>query len=171
LYRSITLSVLAIAVFAYAIFTSREPLRAPGLLKNAKPLDWLQELARFEPPPYDGAKDASVEEDAELQFEATMAFYQRGAYSLAIPGLRETLELDSRAVAARFYLGICLIMTGEIEEGEQALEDTIQWGYPRYRTLALTYGAKANLKLYRVDRAQAMLLDKGESLAGLLTGG
>ena len=169
MYRSITLSALAIVVFASAIFTSREPLRPPGLSKNAKPLDWLQELARFDPPAYDGTVHLNIEEDAELQFEAAMAFYKRGAYAMAIPGLRETLDLDSRAVGARFYLGICLLMTGEIEEGEQAFEDTIVWGDPHYLEPALAYGAKANLMLYRVDRAQAMLLDTGENLAQLLT--
>ena len=93
-----------------------------------------------------------------------MSFYRRGAYAMAIPGLYETLALDSRAVGARFYLGICLLMTGEFEKGEQALEDTIAWGDTPYREAALYYGAKANMLLYRVDRAHAMLLDADESL-------
>ena len=98
-----------------------------------------------------------------------MVFYRRGAYALAIPGLRETLELDSRAVGARFYLGICLLMTGEVEAGEEMLEDTIAWGDSPYREAALTYGAKANMLMYRPDRAHAMLLDMGQSLSEILT--
>ena len=156
--------MLAIAVFASALWNSRAPIRAPGLSKSAKPLDWLRELGRFTPPPFDGTGHPGIEEDAELQFQASMAFYRRGAYSLAIPGLQETLELDSRAAGARFYLGICLLMTGEVEEGEQALEDTIAWGDTPYREAALYYGARANLLLYRPARAHAMLLDAGEGL-------
>ncbi len=161
---------MAIAAFSAALWTSRAPIQPPEISKNAKSLNWLLELARLNPPPYNGAIDTNIEEDAELQFEATMAFYKRGAYALAIPGLRETLDLDSRAVGARFYLGICLVMTGEIEQGEQSLEDTIAWHDERFLKPALTYGAKANLMLYRVERAHAMLLDSGESLTGLLTG-
>ena len=162
--------MLAIAVFAAALWNSREPIRAPAISRNAKPLDWLQELARFDPPPFDGFGHAIIEEDAESQFQATMAFYRRGAYALAIPGLRETLELDSRAVGARFYLGICLLMTGEVEAGEQMFEDTIAWGDTPYHEAALTYGAKANMRMYRPDRAHAMLLDMGQSLPEILTG-
>jgi tetratricopeptide (TPR) repeat protein len=161
--------MLAIAVFAAALWNSREPIRVPGIPRNAKPLDWLRELARFDPPPFDGLGHTNIEEDAELQFQAAMAFYRRGAYALAIPGLREALDLDSRAVGARFYLGICLLMTGEVEAGEQVLEDTIAWGDTPYREAALTYGAKANLRMYRADRAHAMLLDTGESLPEILT--
>ncbi len=160
--------MLAIAVFASALWNSRVPIRAPGLSRNAKPLDWLRELGRIDPPPFDGTGHANIEEDAELQFQATMRFYRRGSYALAIPGLRESLELDSRAVGARFYLGICLVMTGEMERGEQALEDTIAWGDTPYREAALYYGAKANMLLYRADRAHAMLLDAGKSLPEML---
>lgn len=164
MYRSVTLSALAIAVFTTALWNSREPIRPPGIPGNAKPIDWLGELARLDPPPFDGGANADTEEDAELQFQATMTFYRRGAYAMAIPGLREALELDSRAVGARFYLGICLLMTGELEEGEQVLEDTIAWGDTRYREPALLYGAKANLLLRRVERAHAMLLETGMGL-------
>ena len=156
--------MLAIAVFAAALWNSRAPIRAPELSKNVMPTDWLRELGRIVPPAFDGAGHPNIEEDAELQFQATMAFYRRGAYALAIPGLRETLELDSRAVGARFYLGICLLMTGEIEEGEQVLEDTIAWGGTPHHDAALYYGAKANILLYRPSRAHAMLLDIGKSL-------
>ena len=169
MYRSATLSALAIAVFAAALWNSREPIRPPGISKNAKPLDWLGELARLDAPPFDGRADADIEEDAELQFQATMTFYRRGAYALAIPGLREALDLDSRAVGARFYLGISLLMAGELEEGEQVLEDTIAWGDTPYRELALLYGAKANLLRRRVERAHAMLLETGKGLPERLT--
>jgi tetratricopeptide (TPR) repeat protein len=168
LYRPTILSTLAIAVFAAALWNSRAPVRPPGLPKNAKPLNWLRELGRIDPPLFDGTGLPNIEEDAELQFQATMAFYRRGAYALAIPGLRETLAIDSRAVGARFYLGICLVMIGEVEQGEQALEDTIAWGDTPYREAALYYGAKANLLLYRASRAHAMLLDEGKSLPELL---
>ena len=160
--------MLAIAVFAAALWNMRAPIRPPVLSKKAKPLDWLRELGRIEPPPFDGAADANIEEEAELQFQATMGFYRRGAYAMAIPGLEEALELDSRAVGARFYLGICLLTIGETEQGEQVLEDTIAWGDTPYRDPALRYGAKANMLLYRADRAHAMLLDVGESLPAML---
>ena len=169
MYRSILLSTLAIVVFAAALWNSKAPVRAPGLSKNAVPLNWLRKLSFFAAPPFDGSVQEEIEEDAELQFQATMAFYRRGAYELAIPGLAETLALDSRAVGARFYLGICLVMTGEVEQGEQVLEDTIAWGNTPYRELALNYGALANMQLYRVERAHAMLLDCGKSLATMLT--
>ena len=168
MYRSTILSILAIAVFAAALWTSREPIRTPGKSRKAMPLDWLRELGRIDPPPFDGAGHPNIEEDAELQFQSTMSFYRRGAYAMAIPGLRETLALDSRAVGASFYLGICLLMTGELEEGEQALEDTIAWGGTPYRAAALYYGAKANMLLYRPGRAHAMLLDAGRSLPEML---
>ena len=160
--------MLAIAVFAFALWNSRAPIGAPGLSRNAKPLDWLSELARFDAPPFDATVHESIEEDAELQFQATMAFYRRGAYAMAIPGLREALDLDSRAVGARFYLGICLVLSGAVEEGEQVLEDTVAWGNTPYRIPALFYGAKANMRLYRAVRAHAMLLDTGRSLAEML---
>lgn len=167
LYRPFILSVLAITVFAAALWHSREPIRPPGLSKKAKPVNWLREFGRIDPPPFDGSALADIEEDAELQFQAAMSFYSRGAYASAVPALRETLELDSRAVGALFYLGISLLMIGESEEGEQMLEDTIAWGDTPFLNAALYYGAKANMLLYRVDRAQAMLLDEGQSLPEL----
>ena len=133
------------------------------------PVNWLRKLSPFDAPPFDGSGHAEIEEEAELQFQATMAFYRRGAYAMAIPGLLQTLEMDSRAIGARFYLGICLLMSGDLEQGEQVLEDTIAWGDTPYRQLALTYGAKANMRLYRVERAHAMLLDTGKSLTQMLT--
>jgi len=168
LYRSITLSTLAIAVFSGALWNSREPIRPPGLSKNAAPLNWVQELSKIAPPEFDGQLHATITEEAAEQFKATMAFYKRGACQMAIPGLMETLELDSRAIDARFYLGICLVMSGETEQGELVLEDTVAWGNTVFREPALVYGAHANLKLYRVARAHAMLLDAGESLSDML---
>ena len=129
----------------------------------------MRHLSRFDPPSFDGRVHATIKDAAEAQFQATMAFYKRGAYAMAIPGLLETLELDSRAVDASFYLGICLLMTGEVEEGEQTLEDTIAWGDTPYREPALTYAAHANMQLYRADRAHAMFLDTGKSLSKMLT--
>jgi tetratricopeptide (TPR) repeat protein len=105
----------------------------------------LVALARFEPPAYVPQTFRSVDSEATAQFRDAMRPYVAKDYRAAIRGLRTASELDPEAAHASFFLGICYLLTDQIDLGIRALQKTIALGDSPYLEEAHFYLAKALL--------------------------
>jgi tetratricopeptide (TPR) repeat protein len=136
---------IAVGVFVWLASESR---RAEGLGRTANshplakeniPAERLQLLAHFEPPPYTPAPADSP------RFQLAMGYYAKGNYAKAIPELRPLTESGNDAIAARFYLGICFLLTKDRASGMQQLRAIIDAPKSVYSEPANFYLAKALL--------------------------
>src|SRR4030042_2879833 len=105
----------------------------------------LSMLARIEPPLYIPPALRGAEDEATERFRTGMKHYQEGRYGEAIPDLRAAAELNPGKAATRFFLGICLLMTGQTDAGIEELKGTIGLGDSVYLEEAHFYLAKAHL--------------------------
>ena len=121
--------------------TSPEP--APSESVSSAPS--LVALARFEPPAYVPQTFRSVESEATAQFSDAMRHYVGKDYRAAIRGLQAASELDPEAAHASFFLGICYLLTDQVEPGIRALQKTRALGDSPYLEEAHFYLAKALL--------------------------
>ena len=135
---------VAVAVFAWLASESRKEA-GEGRTANAPPIaaqsvtpERLQLLAHFDPPPYSPATESS----APRGFAMAMERYSLRDFAGAIPGLR---AVAPDFVPARFYLGICLLLTNNRAGGIEQLRSVA--GAPRspYVERARFYLAKALL--------------------------
>ncbi len=85
-----------------------------------------------------------------------MQHYLRRDYAGAIPGLRSVTG-DPRAAAARFYLGICYLLTSARPAGLEELRSVIAAGNTPYLEAAQFYAAKGMLGSGDVGGAQQQL--------------
>jgi TolA-binding protein len=115
---------IAVVVFAWLASESRKEAgegrtaNGPPVRSGRIPEERLQLLSRFEPPEFSAA--ASSKEPAG--FSAAMARYQARDYAAAIPALQTIASAQPGFVEARFYLGICLLLTNRTAEGVEALK-------------------------------------------------
>jgi tetratricopeptide (TPR) repeat protein len=87
-----------------------------------------------------------VQDAATARFREGMRHYADRDYRGAIPGLRAAAQLDPAAAHATFFLGVCYVLTGQLEEGIRALRQTIGVGDSPYLEEAHFYLAKAFLQ-------------------------
>jgi tetratricopeptide (TPR) repeat protein len=97
-------------------------------------------LARVTAPQYTASNLRSASGNGEERFRAAMAKYSAGEYAAAAEGLR-----GMKTAAARFYLGIAELMTGNLEEAVTHLRDTAAMGETPYLEEAQFFLAKALL--------------------------
>jgi len=119
---------------------------APGVAETPS----LRELAGFPAPGYTPVLMRGTASEASRAFEHAMELYQKGEYARAANGLRKAATLDHEDPAARFYLGMCELLSGRDAEGIASLRRTIALGETDYRLRAHFYLAKALLKTGRV---------------------
>ena len=93
-------------------------------------------------PDYDGSPAHNQD---SREFQAAMDRYQQRDYSGAIPALRSSLEVQPQSVEARFYLGICLLLTSDRAGGIEELKAVTAAGNTPYLEPARFYLAKALL--------------------------
>jgi len=103
------------------------------------PPDQIALLARFEPPEYEAAANS----DSLPEFRAAMDQYRKRDYAGAAARLRAAVEAHPQSVEARFYLGICLLLTADRPGGIQLLKDVTASGDTPYLESARFYLAKA----------------------------
>jgi hypothetical protein len=160
---------IAVVVFAWLASESRKEA-GEGRTANAHPLrggqipdERLQLLSRFEPPAY-AAGDATKEPRA---FGPAMTRYTNRDYAGAIPGLRAVSSAQPDFWEARFYFGICLLLTNYTAEGIQQLRAVTASPPSPWVEKSRFYLAKALLG--QGDRAGAQQqLDVVIALAGSL---
>jgi hypothetical protein len=105
------------------------------------PAEQIALLARFEPPEYEAADNV----DRSPEFRAAMDQYRKRDYAGAAARLRAAVEAQPQSVEARFYLGICLLLTADRPGGIQTLKDVTAGGNTPYLESARFYLAKALL--------------------------
>ena len=147
---------------------------APTPTPPARPS--IEQLARFDPPPYSPGRLRGAPDEATARFQESMKAYARGDFQAAVPGLAAASKLDPDAPHIQFFLGISRLMiaddrssglgsSGARESQEQrtlaieALRRTIALGDSPYRENAHFYLAKAYLKTGNVDGAVKELTD------------
>jgi len=124
-------------------------------------------LARFDPPLYLPLTPRGAADEATERFRLGMGYYQDGRYGEAIPDLRAAAAINPRRAGIRFFLGICLLLTGQTDEGAEELRQSILLGESAYLEEAHFYRAKAFLAKGEAAGAKedlAWVLERGGRL-------
>jgi hypothetical protein len=118
----------------------------------------IQLLARMDPPAYDPQTLRGAESASASRFHDAMAPYAAGDFSTAKDALRKVLDADPSSLDARYFLGICHLLTGGLEPGIAELRQVIDAGSASpYVEEAHFYLAKAYLKQGKVREARERL--------------
>jgi TolA-binding protein len=152
--------LIAVAVFAWLAWTSKsEP--GVGRVAGAIPAnpaassltdEEYEQLAAFPAPEY------APEPGAPQPFQAAMMQYQKQDYADAASALRSVADAHPDLVAARFYLGISLLLAGDRIAGIQELRAlTEAGGDGPYLEGARFYLAKGLLAEHDIRRAKEQL--------------
>jgi tetratricopeptide (TPR) repeat protein len=126
-------------------------------------------LSEFEPPLYIPLSLRGAVDEASASCQAGMMRYQAGDYPGAIPVLQSAVELHPLGAKARFFLGICFLLSGRTDEGVVELRETIELGDPDYLEEARFYLAKGLLRQGYVRAARRELkavVESGGRLEG-----
>ena len=160
---------IAVGVFAWLASESRKEA-GEGRTANARPpvLRHIPEeryrlLARFDPPAYLPAPQAKS--GKQRAFQGAIERYTKGDYAGAMAGLRATAAAQPDLPAARFYLGICFLLTNDTPAGIRELS-TVAAAASSYQERARFYLAKAYLgqldPMAAREQLQAMIAMHGE---------
>jgi hypothetical protein len=148
--------LVAIGVFGWLAWQSRQDEGA-GRTASALPQptrsipeERYELLAEFEAPAY------TREPQVPAAFEGAMKHYAVRDYAGALPGLRSVTNAQPNFVAARFYLGICLLLTGDRISGIQELRAVTQAPGP-YLERARFYLAKGLIAEHDINHAEEQL--------------
>lgn len=158
-------AVLVIAAAAVLWWQLGRPGRPQGGEKATSPS--LLMLAGIKPPIYIPPALRGAQDEAAERFRAGMMLYQEGRYDAAIPDLEAASDLNPEGPGIRFFLGICLLLTGQTEAGIGELRTTISLGESVYLEEAHFYLGKALLGRGDVGRAKDefnWVLERGDSL-------
>lgn len=117
----------------------------------------LEQLARFEPPPYEPLTLRGPRDEATARFERGMERYRKTEYREAVADLRGAAELDPDAAHIRFFLGIAHLMLEQDNEAIEQLRGTIALGDSAYLEEAHLYLAKAFLRRKDLGAAETQL--------------
>jgi TolA-binding protein len=107
---------IAVVVFAWLASESRKEAgegrtaNGPATRTGRIPEERLQLLSRFEPP-------AASSPTGPAAFVQAMSHYRDRDYAGAIPGLRSAASAQPKFWEARFYLGICFLLTSQTAQG------------------------------------------------------
>jgi tetratricopeptide (TPR) repeat protein len=140
-------------------------LRTPDIspVQAGKTPTSLSLLARLEPPPYIAPALRGTEDEAAERFRAGMKRYQEGEYAGAIPELRDAAGLKSDSAQIRFFLGICFLLSGRLNEGIEELKVAESLGDPDYLEESRFFLAKAFLGKADIGAASEKLRQVVES--------
>jgi predicted negative regulator of RcsB-dependent stress response len=150
--------LVAMGVFGWLAWTSRQE---PGVGRVAgarvqAPASSIPEeryalLAAFRAPEY------VPETSAPKDFQKAMRSYTNQDFAGAVPELRAAAIATPSFIGARFYLGICLLLTGDRISGIQELRTVTGAGDTSYSEQARFYLAKGLIAEHDISRAQTQL--------------
>jgi predicted negative regulator of RcsB-dependent stress response len=151
--------LLAMSVFGWLAWTSREEsgvgrvagARSANIATNSLPDEQYELLAAFKAPQY------TPQPGAPKAFQAAMALYEKEDYAGAASALRVVTDAKPDFVAARFYLGISLLLSGGRISGIQEMRALTEAGKSSYRERARFYLAKGLIAEHDIKRAQQQL--------------
>lgn len=153
--------LVAMGVFAWLAWTSREE-PGVGRVAGARPVsaatsslaeEEYTALAAFDAPAY------VPQPGAPKTFQTAMARYAKQDYAGAATELRAVSEAQPNFAAARFYLGISLLLAGNRIAGIQELDALTTAGDSPYLERARFYLAKGLIAEHDIHRAQQQLQD------------
>jgi TolA-binding protein len=150
--------LVAVGVFGWLAWTSYEEPGVghvagarPPSSAAAIPDERYDLLATFQAPQY--IPEPHVPKD----FQSAMRLYASQDFKDAVPQLRAVANATPNFQAAHFYLGICLLLTGDHISGIQELRAVTQAGNTPYLEPARFYLAKGLLGEHDIPRAQKQL--------------
>jgi TolA-binding protein len=153
----------AMGVFGWLAWTSRQE---PGIGRVAGarvqapassiPDERYELLAAFRAPEY-VAESPAPKDFQNADFQSAMTRYASQDFAHAIPGLRAAANETPSFNAARFYLGICLLLSGDRISGIQELRAVTEAGDTPYLERARFYLAKGLIAEHDIPRAQKQL--------------
>jgi TolA-binding protein len=147
---------IAMGVFALLAVESRHDAGTSRSAQTGRiPIERFQLLAQFEAPPY--MPVSGLDESHTRQFQGAMDHYLKGDFGGAIPGLRASVAAHADSPEARFYLGICSLLTGDGTAGLQNLQSVIDSGKTPYLEQARYYLAKGLLAKGDIPGARTQL--------------
>src|SRR5262249_43240996 len=114
-------------------------------------------LARAEPPPYTATTLRGSGDTSDRPFRAAMEHYVQGDYAAAAGGLKEILAGKSGGPGTRFYLGVCDLLTGQVDDAVNELGRVEGFGETPSLEPARFYLAKALLAKRDLVGAQRAL--------------
>jgi len=141
---------IAVVVFAWLASQSRKEAgegrtaSAPAPPTGHVSEDRYRLIAQFVPPSY--VPESPARNDAPSEFNDAMKRYQGADYSGAIVPLRAAVKKAPALPAAHYFLGICLLATGQRDAGISELRAAIELGDARYSNGARFYLAKGLLR-------------------------
>ena len=148
----------AMSVFGWLAWTSRQE---PGTRRVASapvqrastaiPDERFELLSSFPAPKF------APESPPSKEFQDAMRSYTNEDFKGAVPKLRLASQAAPNFVAARFYLGVCLLLTGDKISGIQELRGITEAGDGPYLERSRFYLAKGLLAEHDVPRAKAEL--------------
>jgi hypothetical protein len=155
--------LVAMGVFGWLVWISgHEPGvgRVAGTRVQAPvgsiPDERYEILAAFRAPEY--IPESRAPKDLQnADFQKAMTRYASQDFTHAIPGLRAAANATPGFIAARFYLGICLLLTGDRISGIQELRAVTEAGDTPYLERARFFLAKGLIAEHDVARAQTQL--------------
>lgn len=153
---------IAAAILAGGVFVRANRQSAPAQPQASRvsalaPLSPdIQLLARMYPAPsYDPQTLRGAESASARRFRDAMAPYAAHDFSTARDALRQALDADPSSLDARYFLGICHLLTGGLEPGIAELRQVIDAGSASpYVEEAHFYLAKAYLMQGKVREAR-----------------
>jgi TolA-binding protein len=150
--------LVAMGVFGWLAWTSRHEEGmghvAGAVVKTPAvtiPDERYELLAAFQAPEY------LPESPAPKDFQNDMKLYASQDLAGAIGGLRATAKATPGFLPAHFYLGICMLLTGDRISGIQELRGVIDAGPSNYLERARFYLAKGLIAEHDIPRAQTQL--------------
>jgi thioredoxin-like negative regulator of GroEL len=161
--------LVAMGVFGWLAWTSHaEPgvgrvagSRLASVAASSLPDEQYELLARFLPPHYTPLPKAPK------AFQSAMALYNAEDYAAAASALRVVSDAHPEFAAAKFYLGISLLIAGNRISGIQELRALTEAGDSSYVEPARFYLAKALIGEHDLQRAQEQLRSVIEKHGGL----
>jgi TolA-binding protein len=151
--------LVAMGVFGWLVWTSKEE---PGVGRVAGPHaanpstvalpdEEYALLSQFPAPPY------AQERHEPPMFHSAMALYQKRDYVGAAAALRPVADANPAFAAAKFYLGVSLLLSRNRIGGIQELRDLADRGDSPYLDRARFYLAKGLIAEHDLDRAREQL--------------
>jgi len=147
------------SVFAWLAWTSRgEPGigrvaggRSAGVAPSTLRDEEYELLAAFKAPEYKPLPHAPK------AFQSAMALYEKQDYAGAASALRAVTDANPDFAAAKFYLGVSLLLSGDRISGIQELRALTEVGESSYLERARFYLAKGLIAEHDIKRAQQQL--------------
>jgi len=165
-----TLAAAAVIVLAVRVLQQTPPGDAP-LGETTRPDDvrpappsaaqpevpWAQ-LGASDPPAYSPLRLRSNATEAQREFRSAMALYAEKNYAAAAARLRRAAALPGAPVDAGFYLAVCELQTGHVQDAAAAFERVIAFGESPYLEDAHFLLAKARIRQRDAVAARTQLL-------------